>query len=226
MSALLAYIEEKRLVMASDVLVFESDERYPKFRIFQTRKGPVLVGGVGWLPIIDRLLSPLQQICNEQGLTISNLSEFLPGAIDFMLKQRKPESIDEERDIKFPPAHILFGGFDHAERRMRLWMSMKNGVGTGTTIKCAMNDFAAIGFLESEDTDAFLQLHKTLQREGRAFDTTSVARILGAQIDEMATRHPGRVGRAAVFAAIDDSGLIQLPADFPAPNSECAAVAR
>lgn len=228
MSALLAYIEEKRLVMASDSCVARSTDEFPKFQVVRTRKGPAFVGGVGWRSILARLFSPIQKICDEQGFTLANLQEFIPGAIDFMLKQRRPEDIDVERDIVAPPAQVLVGGFDDKADRMRLWLSIKNGVGTGTTIECAQHDFVSVGFFNPEDTPGLTELNATLKREARDFDAASIARILGARIDETAEKYPGNVGRAAFFAAVDDRGLIQLPSDLqaPYPISERAAVAR
>jgi hypothetical protein len=221
MSALLAYIEKKRLVMVSDShVVGRRDDEFPKFQVIKTRNGPAFVGGVGNRAIIARLFWPVQTMCDTQGFAVANLQDFLPGAIDFMLQQRRPEEIDADRDIEFPPATILVGGYDKSKSRMRLWLTQKNGVGTGTMIECAQReerDVVSLGFFKPEDTAGLMELHKKLGQEGPAMKAACIAKALAIKIDETAAKYPDQVGTAAFFAAADENGLIQLPSELPLP---------
>jgi hypothetical protein len=232
MSALLAYVEKKRLVMVSDSHVAgRRDDEFPKFQVIKTRNGPAFVGGVGNRAIVARLFWPLQTMCDTQGFAVANLQDFLPGAIDFMLRQRPPEEIDAERDIEFPPATILVGGYDKAKSQMRLWLTQKNGVGIGTTIECAQradHDVVSLGFFKPQDTAGLLELHKKLGQEGPAMNAASIAKALAAKINETSAKYPDQVGTAAFFAAADENGLFSLPSELPQPwlLSERAAVAR
>jgi hypothetical protein len=219
-SALLTYVEKSRLVMVSDGRVHGRDaETFPKFQVVPTRKGPVFVGGTGNKSIIARLFYPLQRIADEQGYSLSHFADFLPGAVDHMLSKRKPEEIDEERDIQFPPATVLIGGFDHKESRMRLWLTAKNGVAGGSHVECAENDFVALGFFQPEDFRTLGEINQKLKHEGASMNAAEIAHRLGSIIDFHSNKYPSQIGKAEFLAAADKSGLIQLPADMPSPFS-------
>jgi hypothetical protein len=229
MSALLAYMEKNRLIVASDSCVAGSKDEFPKFQVLRTRKGPAFVGGVGWRSVLSRLLSPLQRACDEQGFTLANLHEFVPGAVDFLLNQRRPEDINPDRDIAAPPAQLLIGGFDDKAARMRMWLVIKNGVGTGMVHELAERDFVAIGFFKPKDTPDLQRFHSQIMSLGPSVSADVIAGMLRARIDEFASTYPDQIGRAAFFAAANERGSIDLTQpDFPTPwsLSERETVAR
>lgn len=52
----------------------------------------------------------------NRGFTLENFQNFLPGTIDHLLKKRKPEEIDQEKDISFCWIR---------SRRRQVWVSLK-----------------------------------------------------------------------------------------------------
>jgi hypothetical protein len=229
MSLVLTYVSESQIVMVSENRVAgrPTSETFPKFQILWTNKNrPLFVGAVGLRAPIQHLFCTLPKMLREVGHELLELQDFLPGAIAHMLSKRDSATVDAAHDVVQPPVTLVVAGFDAGTNRLRAWLTLATGQGSGVVRELASDDFVAIGFLKPEDDERMMKFNRALKAEGGKMSASQIARILAEKINDISASRYLEVGRASFYAAMDHRGLIDLPKEMQPPWSVLEASER
>lgn len=229
MSLLFTYIDRNRVVMASDDRIIESLilSTCPKFQVWRTNTGrPIFFGASGKMNPIGALFHNTPRMLADTGMEFANLVDMMPGAVDHLLRRRKPEDIDPKRDVVNPPVMLNIAGFDPDAARMRAYAMLATGQGKCIARESAEIDLLCVGFLRPEDDEELGRFSDLIRRQGQSLSVNRIAELLACEMNCFAEKYPAVIGKASFFAAMDSRGLIQLPAEMALPWSVPEATKR
>jgi hypothetical protein len=226
MSLLFTYMSPEKVLMACDdhVQGRNAAETFPKFQLAQTVSGrPLLLGASGLLAPIQHTFKILPKMLRETGIEIAELQDFFPGCFAKILAQRPAAMVDRKRDVIAPPIQTILAGFDADAGRVRAWLTLANGVGSGVVHELKEHDFAAIGFLTSSDDARLLKFNAKIKQAAPQLSAEETARLMASEMKAVASAHRGEIGQPKFFCALDGRGArIEFPPDLPLPPSVAA----
>ncbi len=225
MSLLVAYFDKLRAVVASDdrAVVEENSTRtplpgrFPKFRILKSAVlGAVVLGFVGRNDLAEKLWAGTERMMSgNPTMSFRDLAESLPQFTRIAFSKRQPLQIIEGDKLDG-----LLAGYDRAQGRMRVlvWRSEDDF----HVVEPSQDPNArvlALGAFELSNEDALHRLTARMQRAGR-MESSWIVDSLRFTVAKLHDMHPLVIGAPSFYAALDRSGSVELPAEFPPPDSE------